>query len=820
MLSGCNGHDNAVISSDNTSIGSNAQLGVSVTDASNVETQNITIGNSATITVQLSDLSGVAIVGQSVVFTASSGSLSASSRLTNSNGQTSVSYNSSGVNPGVVTVTAEVTIDNETTQVAAQFEVLDTITENGTEPSIEITLKRDGQSINRIREGESAQLGVSLVDQNNNPIENAIVNFSAERGTLNASSALTNANGLAEVKLTAQANQLGAAVASISTSLNNVTYSDNVAYEVVSADALDQSTSVLLGYFANDGSFVEGQLKSDLVDADNNTTISAGATLGLSAVLVDQDFNRITAPTTITFSSSCTNASKASIDTNVTTVNGQASTTYQDINCAGSQGNEDTVVATVRVNSADLTATRLITLLPENIGSIEFISASPESIVLKGTGGQGKQETATVTFLVKGELGNPLNQQQVNFALNTDVGGLSLAASTGVTNSDGFVGAKVVSGSVPTVVRVSATVTNSGNVSITTQSDLLSVNTGLPDQNSFTLSLSTINPEARNITGTNVTVRAYLADSFNNPVPDGTVVNFTTEGGAIEPSCTTQQGNCSVTWTSQEPFADDHRVTILATAEGHEYFVDVNGNNVYDDADGGAQNASIDGSDGKDTIDEIVAGFGRISALSSGYIDMPEAWRDDNENYLHDSGELFIDANNDGSRTVENGLFNGPQCQGNNCSTAKFSTIRKSRVLITSSSSALYRLIDDASGDVLKSNYDNSATNAAISIPYGSSRSLSLEMSDTQFQILPKGTAISIVSSIGEMLGGGTVEVANSVGSSNPAIPGTITLGFTVINNLAADDEAATGGLEFRATTPSSRITGDNIVVVLQQASP
>jgi len=805
VLSGCNGHSDDVTTEESIS-GTDATLSIAVKDALNNETNSFTSGNLATVSVSLVDLSGVAISGQQISFSTDSGTLSSSSRLTATDGTTSVSLNTSDISAGVVTVTATTTIDDETLSIDSAFEVLSASTTGAASPELSITLKRNGLAVNRFKANESAQLGVMLLDENNVAIPNTIISFSAEIGSLNASSALTNSSGLAEVELSGNENDLGAALATISATINDITYVDTIAYEIVAADALDENTTVLIGSFDDAGNFTEGEIKSALTDANGNTEISAGGTLGLSVELVDENFDPITSATAISFSSTCVTNGDATIDATSNTVNGKAESTFQDVSCAGPNGNQDTIVATVRVNSADLTATKQITLSPESLGSVEFVSASPSSIVLKGTGGQGKQETSTVTFLVKGQLGNPLSQQEVNFTLNTDVGGLSLASDIGITNNDGLVSAKVSAGTVPTVVRVLASTTNENSDTVATQSDLLSVNTGLPDQNSITLSLSTINPEARNITGAEVTVRAYLADNFNNPVPDGTTVNFTTEGGAIEPSCNTVAGNCSVVWNSQEPYPDNHRVTILATAEGHEYFIDVDGNNVYNTADGTSVNSSVS------NINEIKSGLGRISPLSGGFVDMPEAWRDDNENYSFDSGELFIDSDNSGDYTIEDSLFNGPQCQ-NGCATAKFSTVRKARVLITSSSNALYRLLDSSS-TVLKSNYE-AATNGQISITRGSSAEFTLEMSDTQFQVLSQGTTINISSSVGELVGGGSFAIANTVGSSDPSAPGTTTVSFTIINNLTPDDDAVSGALSFSAISPSTITTGNSIVVNL-----
>ncbi|MFW8341613.1 hypothetical protein ACOICY_29205, partial [Klebsiella pneumoniae] len=70
---------------------------------------------------------------------------------------------------------------------------------------------------------------------------------------------------------------------------------------------------------------------------------------------------------------------------------------------------------------------------------------------------------------------------------------------------------------------------------ISSQSSVLVISTGKPDQDSFSLSAETLNAEGWDVDGTAVKVTARLADAFNNPVPDGTAVYFTTEGGAITP---------------------------------------------------------------------------------------------------------------------------------------------------------------------------------------------------------------------------------------------------------------------------------------------
>ena len=136
-----------------------------------------------------------------------------------------------------------------------------------------------------------------------------------------------------------------------------------------------------------------------------------------------------------------------------------------------------------------------------------------------------------------------------------------------------------------TPVRVVATAVDTDTKEvITSQSEQLTVNTGLPQQLGFSLSTTVFNPEAGDFNGETATITIRASDSFGNPAPDDTAVNFTTEGGRIPHPCLTKMALCSVVWTSQSARVPDHRITILAYALGHETFFDTNGN-IFDDAD-------------------------------------------------------------------------------------------------------------------------------------------------------------------------------------------------------------------------------------------
>ena len=370
-----------------------------------------------------------------------------------------------------------------------------------------------------------------------------------------------------------------------------------------------------------------------------------------------------------------------------------------------------------------------------------------------------------------------------------------------VTNSQGQVSTRVIAGNVPTSVRVTAITNTQDGTEVKTQSDLLTVNTGLPDQNSFTLSPSVQNPEAFNIDGQEVTVVARLADTFNNPVPDGTSVSFTTEGGSIEPSCNTVAGACSVTWTSSEPRVDNHRITILATAIGHETLFDANGNNFFDD-------------DGPAILDNAQSGFGSSDYGEVGFVDMSEAWRDDNENLVRDASEIFLDFDADGEYDIANSLFNGPHCVSNSNCGERSLHVRKAIVLVTSSSTALLDVQTGATR--IASNYQ-SFTSLNINIARGDSRNFVLLYSDNAELTDPNGQSQPIAA-------GSQVQISASSGAvegdTNFTMPSTAESGkrpasFTLINSLGADDESVNTTVTATITSPSGVTSSVSFVVSL-----
>ena len=340
-----------------------------------------------------------------------------------------------------------------------------------------------------------------------------------------------------------------------------------------------------------------------------STSVSAYGTTGVK-VRVLQAGVPYTSAVSVNFTTSCA-AGKATITATTTTqADGYAVGTFVDNGCAPTSDSTVTVTASI---STDSKSASFLVKAPTT-GSLRFLSVAPsdKSITLKGQGGNGRQENATVTFQLVDVAGNGVGNADVCFDVTTYIGGLNLdgfsptnlpstrgtaelcgADSLSVvryvkrTNPDGTVVVQINSGNVPTPVRVRARTLYpvSAPATLESFSDSLSISTGLPMQRSFSLSVDKANIEGGDVDGEIATLTVRLADQFSNPVPDGTVVNFISSGAAVctanNGSCKTANGACSCNVVSQARRPFDRRVVVTAYAVGLEDYNDTNGDNLY-----------------------------------------------------------------------------------------------------------------------------------------------------------------------------------------------------------------------------------------------
>jgi hypothetical protein len=276
------------------------------------------------------------------------------------------------------------------------------------------------------------------------------------------------------------------------------------------------------------------------------TNLAAYASTSLT-VKVLSNGTADTTPVSVSFASPCATSGKASLPASATTTNGEVTVTYTDKGCGASDA------ITISATGASVITETFVVASPTP-ASVEFISAVPasESIVIAGAGGNGRVETATLTFEVLDTEGNPLPNQAVNFSL-VPANVVTLETVSGLTDSTGKVVATVTSLSTATTFRVVATLPSGQS----TMSDTIAVTTGQTSPESLSISVTTFNIEGWNYDNISTNVNVLLADSNGNPVADGTPVVAQTDSGAIGTSsiggCVTSDGACTMPFRSQNP---------------------------------------------------------------------------------------------------------------------------------------------------------------------------------------------------------------------------------------------------------------------------
>lgn len=373
----------------------------------------------------------------------------------------------------------------------------------------------------------------------------------------------------------------------------------------------------------------------------NPSVLSALGTAAITATVTNGAGTNVIDGVLVSFAVT-TNGGLGSVSSSATTVSGVATSTFAALSTPG--------VVTITASAGGVSATVDLTILGVDVGSIEFSSASPNAIGVKGS---GQSETSIITFSVKDVNGAAaLDGTSVTFTLNGPNGGELLTPLTGSTKS-GTVTTTLQSGSVAGPVRVTAT-TVINSVSISSLSTGVSIGGGVPSLPHMTLARTPGNLAGLSNTNLNSTVSVFIADRFGNyNILTGTSVSFYTEAGAIDASNVTNASGITTAlfrtqlplpliYSSANPFSSSNPPSmgdpnnalsrVIAVTRGEECFVDNNGNGVYD--------------------------LGTDTFPSS--CDLSEPFVDENDNSSFDSGtEFFLDANNNGSFDGPNGTWDG-----------------------------------------------------------------------------------------------------------------------------------------------------------------
>ncbi|MDI6839944.1 MAG: invasin domain 3-containing protein [bacterium] len=173
------------------------------------------------------------------------------------------------------------------------------------------------------------------------------------------------------------------------------------------------------------------------------------------------------------------------------------------------------------------------------------------SIYVHGT---GSNETSTIIFQVRDREGNPVSGiKTVDFAIvGGPGGGEYLWPTSASTESLALVTTHLNSGTISGPVRIVASVQGT---SISSSPVRIVILGGPPVQEHFSLATEKRNLYALWYAGVEDIITAYVGDQYGNPVPDNTIVWFTTQCGIIQPgSGVTSNGITSNTLISCAPW--------------------------------------------------------------------------------------------------------------------------------------------------------------------------------------------------------------------------------------------------------------------------
>ena len=578
-----------------------------------------------------------------------------------------------------------------------------------------ITLTDPNGNMTRTITSVGASATVIVTDGNKNPVSNALVSFQADGVTFGTSNStvLTNEKGEATISVKPlDSADTGSYQLSATVNYNDLTKT------TPGYNFSLQSIQVLLTEFA---------LSSSNLDSGANTNI----TLRTKDAVNDVYQNDVT----VNFTTSCGSFDSNSI---ISSNQGDVSTTYKAIDgngnlCEGTQ----TITATPANNPANK-QTKTVNIAGVEASSIFYTTT--EKVQL-GASDSGSSNSGQIEFTVYAN-GRPAANQQVEISkiqAPTDFSFVTLNNQTSRTitsDSQGKVVVNLYPGALPGPVEIKATLKS--NTSIFASSKDVSVATGRATQNGVSISLSK-NVLANSVDGDTATITARLVDRVGNPVPDGTVMSFVSEGGRVTPSCATNKGVCTVEFSTQNPRPVDNRVAVIAYVEGDKDYIDKDGDNQFSAGDIFTHNIG-------------------------------DFFRDDNENNKYDSeaGEFVYRRGATGAVCALSS--NSQPNIADTCDNKLSAILRQQFILGLASDSPVYEGLPGS----LNPNLGKTAITRAFKMYGNSARTVSM----------PSGTTISVVAE-DKTDYSPTVELANGVIQVSNAEPNTTAIvksGSTSIN--------------------------------------
>ncbi len=646
------------------------------------------------------------------------------------------------------------------------------------EPAVKLALADgSGNAVSTLSGGQSASVKATVLGADGKPAVGAIVQFAAGTDGLvvftpETGSALTDANGVAVVTVKPASVTAAGAVAINATA-------------VVGGKTATAASNIAVGA----APLTVGALSFSPAPS---APLPAFSTLSLN-VPVTSGGQPVSTVSGLSLTSLCAGDGTATIVPGAVS-NGVQMATYTNKGCTRGR---DVITAAIGNSSQTIG----VDVSPANIGSIQFssISMPGTSIVLKGSGGLGRSESAQVNFRVVDQHNNGLPGVNVDFRATTNTGGLIVTPTKATTDAQGNVTTVVSSGTVPTPVRVIAEATRNG-VTISGLSDTLTVSTGLPIQKSMSISAAKYNIEGDSYDNITTDISVLLADQYGNPVSDETAVNFVTEGGAVATSaqgaCTTKNGACTVSFRSQDFRPVNGRVTVLAYLQGLENFTDSNGDGQYSCTDYVDANGQVP-TTYRPLVDVCRSGGEPFADLRDPFLDtgshavvsgMPAKKDSLDENYEPEKGDLPFPYGASSYRATGDGKWGINYIR------------REIEIVFSGSTAVLHRQV--CSGGTCR---DWTAADGDPRIIDGvagagcATRELRFRLTDRNNNPLPADTAIVLA------------DTKNLVPSRllPESVPSTNTIGGTLHTTIVGPEvNCASGSFSINVTTPKGHTTG------------
>ena len=496
-------------------------------------------------------------------------------------------------------------------------------------------------NLTRVINSAGANAKVQVTDNLGKPISNALVTFEGEGvtfGTTNGT-VLTNEKGEASI------------------SVKPADGTDTGSYQLRATTSYNDMTATTAGY-----NFTLQSIKvvlSNLVLSNRN--LQSGASTNITLKTKDSTNNSFQNDVSVSFNASCGTFDTDSV---VSSNKGDVTTTYRAIDKNGNLCEGTQTITVTPTNSPENRQTVTVNIAGVQASSVVYTTT--EAVQL-GASNSGSSSSGQIEFTIYAN-GRPAANQQVEISkiyAPTDFSFVTLNNQTSKTvtsDSQGKVSVNLYPGTLPGPVEIKAALKS--DPTIFALSKNVSVATGRATQNGFSISLSK-NVLANNVDGDTASITARLVDRVGNLVPNGTVVSFVSEGGRVQPNCVTNNGACSVEFSTQNPRPADNRITVVAYVEGDKSYTDKNGDNKY--------------TIGTDILTRNIGDF----------------FRDDNENNQYDSllGEFLYKRGASGAACFPT-FFNQPNILGT-CDNGLAATLRYQFILGLASDTPLYRGLPD-----------------------------------------------------------------------------------------------------------------------------